>query len=46
MFMSRGAPERGPNWLRCELAVAHPGRPIALMLVTFFTTSDALSTTV
>ena len=29
------APERGPNWLRCELHVTHPGKPISLMLGDF-----------
>jgi hypothetical protein len=29
------APERGPNWLRCELKVTQPGTPISLMLGDF-----------
>ncbi|CAM3377800.1 hypothetical protein MYCO108962_17630 [Mycobacterium colombiense] len=29
------APERGPNWLKCELHVQHPGRLLSLILGDF-----------
>lgn len=34
-FETIAAPERGPNWLRCELHVTHPGNAISLMFGDF-----------